>query len=99
VSESTIVSRVGIVDAVAARRDSGEVKYLVASVRFETEIEDEYSYSDKKRVDNVDIAVPVAAGVNPGDVVELHVQFISPFGQRFQPALTVSESDEETVDA
>ena len=91
----TYVNRIGIVDAVKAIRADGQVKYLVATARFETEIPNEYGYGEKQRVDSVDIAVGVSENVNPGDVVVLNATFRSPQAQRFQPALEIGNPADE----
>jgi hypothetical protein len=91
----TYINRIGIVDAVRAIRADGQVKYLVATARFETEIPNEYGYGEKQRVDSVDIAIGTGEGVNPGDVVQLNVSFTSPQAQRFQPALNIGNPADE----
>jgi hypothetical protein len=89
----THVSRVGIVDAVQAKRKNSEVVSLAVTVRFETMLVNEYSYSDETRTDEVIFHVPPAEGVNPGDVVVMGLSFKSPFGQRFVPALTMADNE------
>ena len=91
----THINRIGIVDAVEARRKDGQVAYLVANIRFETEIANEFGYGEKQRVDNLAIALGTGENVNPGDVVILNVSFKNPMGQRFQPALEVGNPADE----
>ena len=91
---SDFVARVGIVDRVAAYRIRDEVTYLAVTVRFETPFKGS-SYSDEKKVDNVEIAMPPDSGVNPGDVVSLSLGFKSPFGQRFNLALEATNGEED----
>jgi hypothetical protein len=91
----TYINRIGIVDAVEARRKDGQVVYLVASVRFETEIANEFGYGEKQRVDNLAIALGVGDNVNPGDIVTFNATFTPPMAQRFQPALEVGNPADE----
>ena len=97
----TYIQRIGIVDAVKAKRkdssEQREVMFLTATVRFETELETGANYGDKHRTDVVEIAVGAREGVNPGDLVAMTLTFTSPTGQRFQPALEVGE-DVETYE-
>jgi hypothetical protein len=95
---TTHINRIGIVDGVEARRKDGQVVHLLANVRFETEIANEYGYGEKMRVDVIQIALGTSENVNPGDVVVLNVEFTSPLAQRFQPALTVGDEPEDQVD-
>lgn len=87
------LERIGIVDGVTAHRKDGNVSYLVAKLRFETDEKGIY-YGDKNRVDNLEVAFPVGSPVNPGDLVELNLRVSSPFGARFAPALEAGSSDE-----
>jgi len=84
----------GIVDKVRAVRRNDEVQYLEASVHLKFD-EDDYQGQYGGTV-TADLAIPLPATtkVNPGDVVAVHMQFVNPFGQRFVPALEVSEPDE-----
>lgn len=89
------ISRVGIVDGVRAKRKGEEVVYLMATIRFETELVNELSYSsDKNRIDTVDIAFPVNAGVNPGDVVTMDI-VTQTMIDRFMPALEAGTTEDE----
>ena len=87
----TQIDRAGIVEGVKARRKNTEVVSLAVTVRFETMLVDSYAYSDDTVVDEVVFSVPPNSGVNPGDVVVMSLGFKSPFGQRFVPALTMSD--------
>jgi len=90
-------NQTGIVDKVrAVRNNAGEVLRLDVTIRVETGL-DTTSYGQDQHVDEVTVGMPVDANVNPGDVVSLALHFTNPFGQRFQPALEVGESDEEEV--
>jgi hypothetical protein len=92
----THVSRAGIVEAVQAKRKNSEVVSLAVTVRFETMLVNEYAYSDNDtRIDEVMFHVPPAEGINPGDVAVMTLDFKSPFGQRFVPALTMNEPEGE----
>ena len=95
-TESGWVNRPGVVEGVEAVRQGKEVLYLKTKLRFETEFKTAY-YSDDNKVDEISIALPVDAAVNPGDVVALQIQFANPLGQRFVPALEVS-TDEDVLD-
>ena len=108
----THISRAGIVEGVKAKRKGSEVVSLAVSVRFDTMLIDEYAYgsSGETKVDEVQFHVPPNSGINPGDVVVINLDFKSPFGQRFVPALTVGDdnpadeldedilADEEAID-
>lgn len=97
-TETGFIVRAGIVDKVeAVRNNSGEVLRLALKVRAETEYQEIY-YSDKKHVDEISVSVPVDAGINPGDLVSITMTFANPVGQRFAPALEVSNDNDEDFD-
>lgn len=95
-NETGFVSRPGIIDKVRAVRKAGEVVRLDVMVRVETEFAQSY-YSDDKHVDEMSFSMPADSQVNPGDVVSINMQFASPFGERFQPALEASTTDDDDV--
>ncbi len=90
-----VIERIGIVDAVLAKRKGSDVKYLEANIRFHTDLDSDYNYGEDKRIDNISVAFPVSTGINPGDVVELTLRVTSPLGARFAPALTAGVDDSE----
>lgn len=94
------ISRAGIIDGVTARRknDGNEVVSLGVKVRFDTYLNKTYNYGEQKtEVDEVMFSMPPNSNVNPGDVVVMTLDFKSPFGQRFVPALTMSDENPADV--
>ena len=92
----TTIERAGIVEGVSARRKNSEVVSLAVTVRFDTMLMDSYAYGENStQIDEVTFSVPPNSGINPGDVIVMTLGSKSPFGQRFVPALTVGEDDEE----
>lgn len=86
----------GIVDKVrAVRNSSEEVLYLEVTIRV-TFPDVKGRYGDTVTSDIV-IPMPVSTEVNPGHAAAIDMVFMDPFGQRFKPALEVS-NDEEAVD-
>jgi len=95
---TTQIYRLGIVEGVRARRKAGEVKSLNVTARFKTDLETIYNYGDDTvEIDEIDFSVAPTSGINPGDLVTIEVNFTSPDGQRFLPALETSS--QESVDA
>ena len=96
--DSGFLSRAGIVDRVEAVRNSaGDVIRLNVKVRAETEYQQTY-YRDNKHVDEIVFSLAVDSQVNPGDVVSIQMQFASPFGDRFRPALEASTGDDDALE-
>jgi len=92
----TVIERAGIVEGVKARRKNTEVVSLAVTVRFETMLVDSYAYGNTEtQTDEVIFSLPPDSGVNPGDVVVMSLAMKSPFGQRFVPALTVSNEEDD----
>jgi hypothetical protein len=90
------ITRAGIVEGVSARRKNKEVVSLAVNVRFDTMLVDSYAYGEgTTQTDEVSFSLPPNSGVNPGDVVVMDLTFKSPFGQRFVPALSVGDNEEE----
>ena len=89
----------GVVDSVKAVRASGtdEVLHLRASIHFDKSDEFTSMYGGGVTMD-WDLPVPVDSGINPGDVVSCELSILSPFGQRFAPALTVGDPRDEGFD-
>ncbi len=87
----TVITRIGIIDAVKAMRKGSDVKHIVATLRFETDLAGTY-YGEENKVDEMLVSFPVGEAVNPGDLVELTVRVTSPFGARFAPALPVGDT-------
>lgn len=89
----------GIVDGIKAVRRSGsdEVLHLKATIHFD--FDDEYKgvYGGIVTEDWT-LPLPVDTTVNPGDVVSIEMSILSPFGQRFAPALTVGDPRDEGFD-
>ena len=83
----------GIVDKVRAVRRQDEVQYLEATVHLKFD-EDQYQGQYGGQV-TYDLALPLPIGteVNPGDVVQVHMNFINPFGKRVMPALEVGDEN------
>jgi hypothetical protein len=94
---TTPISRLGIVEGIEAQRKDKDVKYLSASLRFETELDGTY-YNEATKIDTITISLPVSSGVNPGDAVIAEFTFQPPIGERFVPALTVGDDSEEVIE-
>jgi hypothetical protein len=88
----------GIVDKVRAVRRSEEVQYLEATVHIKMD-EDDYQgqYGGAVTYD-LSVPLPIETGVNPGDVVAIHMQFVNPFGKRFHAALDIGENPADELD-
>lgn len=96
-NDTGFISTAGIVDKVEAKRNgAGDVLRLSVIVRVETDYAQTY-YSENKHVDEIMLSLPVDSRVNPGDVASVTVAFQSPFGDRFRPALEVSNGDDDDV--
>lgn len=89
----------GVVDSVKAVRQSGtdEVLHLRATIHFDASKEFTNTYGGGVTMD-WDLPIPVDSGINPGDVVSVELSILSPFGQRFAPALTVGDPRDEGFD-
>ena len=86
----------GIVDRVRAVRRNDEVQYLEASIHIKMGEEDSGQYGGEVTID-LPVPLPTTTQVNPGDVVSVQMQFVNPFGQRFMPALEVSQENPADV--
>lgn len=84
------VGLTGIVDKVRAIRSNDEVRYLEATVHVSMSEEYVGTYGGKVTVD-LSIPLPITTEINPGDVCQVSLDFVAPFGHRFQPALEVGE--------
>ena len=91
----TTIERAGIVEGVKARRKDSEVVNLAVTVRFEAMLRDSYAYGENTVVDEIVFTVAPNSGITPGDVVVMPLGSRSPIGQRFVPALTVSNEEED----
>ena len=92
---SEYIRRAGIVKGVTAKEYQGQYKYLAIEVAFETEEEVAYYSNSDKKVDEFMFTLPLGSPVNPGDVAVVTMEFEKPFGQRFKPALEVSNPADE----
>ncbi|GAF70568.1 unnamed protein product [marine sediment metagenome] len=88
---SEYIRRAGIVKGVTAKEYGGEYRHLSVQVSFETQEPTAgwQSGSGEKKVDEFNFTLPIGSPVNPGDVAVVTMEFESPFGQRFKPALEV----------
>jgi hypothetical protein len=90
----------GIVDSVSAVRKSGsdEVLYLKARLHFEFDKDEYQGIYGGLVTQDWELPLPIDSGINPGDMVAVQIQVVSPFGQRFAPALEMGDPRDEGFD-
>ena len=92
---SEFIRRAGIVKGVQARKHKQEFVNMRVDLEFKTEERVAgYVYDDAdKQIDDMIVTLPIGTPVNPGDAVVITMEFVSPLGQRFKPALEVGTQD------
>ena len=91
-------ARQGMVKQVRVREYDDEAKYLQVEIKSPTDLPLaawQSASTDKKHVDEIDIAVPLDAQIRVGDLVAIEIDIRSPWveEQRFRGALEVGEPD------